>query len=84
MAFGFFGRRKAPTAAEQARRALEDDIRDAWEDIQGAYCAFDQVTDPDLIEAWNFEINARQARYNYLLRQWKRLTEPQAAEGAGA
>lgn len=42
----------------QARRALED-----------AYSGFDNVTDPDLIDCYIFELNSVMKRYKYLLEQ---------------
>ena len=40
-----------------------------------AYCGFNSASDPDLIESYVFEINALQARYNYLLRRVKELED---------
>ena len=42
----------------QARRALEN-----------AYSGFDNVTDPDLIDCYIYEVNAVMKRYKYLLEQ---------------
>ena len=42
----------------QARRALED-----------AYAGFDNVTNPDLIDCYIFELNAVMKRYKYLLEE---------------
>ena len=41
--------------------------------IAQAYAGFNAAGDPDLIESYVFEINALQARYNYLIRQVKAL-----------
>ena len=41
--------------------------------INQAYGCFNQTSDGDLIESYVFEINALQARYNYLLRRLKQL-----------
>ena len=38
-----------------------------------AYLAFNTTSDSDLIESYVYEINALQARYNYLLRRFKAL-----------
>ena len=84
MVFGIALRRREPlTEQETERLELEEELRHTREQLQRAFRAFNQVTDPDLIEAWNYEINAQQARYNYLLRQWKTLEEG-GAEEAGA
>lgn len=42
----------------QARRALED-----------AYAGFDNVTNPDLIDCYIFELNSVMKRYKYLLEE---------------
>ena len=54
--------------------------------LRQAYGAFDLVTDPDLVEAWIFEISAQRARYSYLLKQRKRLEQAsdEAAQGGAA
>lgn len=41
--------------------------------INQAYGGFNCASDSDLIESYVFEINALQARYNYLLRRVKEL-----------
>ena len=41
--------------------------------ISQAYGGFNTASDSDLIESYVFEINALQARYNYLLRRVKEL-----------
>ncbi len=47
--------------------------------INQAYGDFNTASDGDLIESYVFEINALQARYNYLLRRVKALEgEPEA------
>ncbi len=43
--------------------------------INQAYGGFNTASDSDLIESYVFEINALQARYNYLLRRVKELEE---------
>ena len=43
--------------------------------INQAYGGFNTTSDGDLIESYVFEINALQARYNYLLRRVKELEE---------
>ena len=42
-----------------------NDLRDALED---AYMRFDLATEPELVDACVYEINAAQSRYNYQLR----------------
>jgi ribose 1,5-bisphosphokinase PhnN len=41
--------------------------------IHQAYGCFNTTNDGELIESYVFEINALQARYNYLLRRLKEL-----------
>ena len=41
--------------------------------INQAYGGFNTTSDSDLIESYVYEINALQARYNYLLRRLKQL-----------
>ena len=41
--------------------------------INQAYGGFNTTSDSDLIESYVYEINALQARYNYLLRRFKDL-----------
>lgn len=52
---------------------LERELREARLQLQRAYDAFNLVSDPDLIDAWIYEINAWQARYSSLLKQRKEL-----------
>ncbi|MCH5256918.1 MAG: DUF2508 family protein [Lachnospiraceae bacterium] len=46
----------------QAKRALED-----------AYAGFDNVTNPDLIDCYIFELNAVMKRYKFLLEEASRI-----------
>ena len=67
-------------AEEQEASALERELRETRSRLQRAYDAFDLVSDPDLIEAWIFEINAQRAKYAYLLKQRKALEQEQTRE----
>lgn len=67
-------------AEEREVSALERELRETRSRLQRAYDAFDQVSDPDLIEAWIFEINAQRAKYAYLLKQRKALEQEQTRE----
>lgn len=58
--------------------ALERELREARLQLRRAYDAFNLVSDPDLIDAWIYEINAWQARYSSLLKQRREL-EPEPA-----
>ncbi len=59
---------------------LERELCETGRRIQQAYDAFNLVSDPDLIEAWVYEINALQARYAYLLKRRKALRAPVGEE----
>ncbi len=60
-------------AREEERRELTDSLARTRKLINQAYGGFNAVSDDDLIESYVFEINALQARYNYLLRRVKVL-----------
>lgn len=55
----------------QLQRCMEEVRRS----LNQAYTAFNMADDDDWIESCVFEINALQARYNYLVRQMKWLEE---------
>ena len=65
--------RRARDPAEAERRALMSSLSRTRAQINQAYGCFNQTSDGDLIESYVFEINALQARYNYLLRRLKQL-----------
>jgi len=66
-------------AREDERSALVTSLAHTRALINQAYGSFNAVDDGDLIESYVYEINALQARYNYLLRRVKELEgEPEA------
>lgn len=65
------GRSGARRRAAEARRELQETINATQAQLQRAYVGFNNARDGDLIDSYVFEINALQARYNYLLRQFK-------------
>ena len=67
----FSRRRRGPREAE--RRELMASLAHTRTLINQAYGSFNNACDSDLIESYVFEINALQARYNYLLRRVKEL-----------
>ena len=67
-----FGRRSAPDQTGERQELLKT-LADTRVLIHQAYSGFNQAMDSDLIESYVFEINALQARYNYLIRQVKSL-----------
>ena len=60
---------------EEERRDLISSLSHTRTLINQAYSGFNMASDSDLIESYVFEINALQARYNYLLRRVKELEE---------
>ena len=57
----------------EARQELLNSLNHTKTLINQAYGGFNTASDADLIESYVFEINALQARYNYLLRRVKEL-----------
>jgi len=55
-------------ARDNAMQPLFDELDSMRGALESAYARFDASTEPELIDACVFEINAAQARYNYLLR----------------
>ena len=64
-------RKKARYLAE--RQELIHSLSHTRTLINQAYGGFNSTSDNDLIESYVYEINALQARYNYLLRRVKEL-----------
>ena len=69
-------RRKAVPQEQGEIWLLERELCETSRRLQQAYDAFNLVSDPDLVEAWVYEINAQQARYAYLLKRRKALGVP--------
>ncbi|MCI8465431.1 MAG: YaaL family protein [Lachnospiraceae bacterium] len=55
------------------RAELWKDIRQTKETIDNALNNFDQVTDPALIDYYSYTLKAAGIRYQFLLKQAKRL-----------
>lgn len=53
----------------ESRVALIDNIKHTQGLLKEAYHCFQLTTDPDMIESYIYEINALQARHNYLSKQ---------------
>ena len=62
---------------EEEQRQLQSCMEEVRRSLNQAYTAFNMADDADWVESCVFEINALQARYNYLLKQAKWL------EGSG-
>lgn len=48
---------------------LKDELLLARNALENAYAGFDNVTDPDLIDCYIYELNAVMERYKYLLQK---------------
>ena len=75
-----FGRRKELARQEEERRQLMEGMRETRNQLNFAYAQFNAYSDPDLVDACVYEINALQSRYSYFVRQVKLLDA--AREGA--
>ena len=76
-----FGRRHtALRAREEERRQLVEGMRATRAQLNHAYAQFNLYSDPDLVDACVYEINALQSRYSYFVLQMKQLD---AQEDAG-
>ena len=56
-----------------ARELLLADIAKTQHALEVAYCGFDNVTDPDLIDCYIYEVNSALKRYRFLLQQAERM-----------
>ena len=74
-------RRKAAERREEERRQLMEGMRQTRDQLNYAYAQFNLYSDPDLVDACVYEINALQSRYSYFVRQVK-LLEAAAGEEA--
>ena len=76
-----FGRRRGLSRArEEERRQLLEGMQATRAQLNHAYAQFNLYSDPDLVDACVYEINALQSRYSYFVRQMKQLD---AREDAG-
>ena len=68
-----FGRNKAAQRREEERRQLVEGLKQTRDQLNYAYAQFNIYSDPDLVDACVYEINALQSRYSYFVRQVKQL-----------
>lgn len=54
---------------EIERNALLSDLEKTKKALEIAYCGFDNVTEPDLIDCYIYEVNSVLKRYKFLLEQ---------------
>ena len=71
-----FGRKKAAKQREEERRQLMEGMKQTRSQLNYAYAQFNVYSDPDLVDACVYEINALQSRYSYFVRQMKLLDDP--------
>lgn len=64
------------TVSEQdiERNALLSDLEKTKKALEVAYAGFDNVTEPDLIDCYIYEVNSVMKRYKFLLEQAARLS----------
>lgn len=54
---------------ELQKPTLQEELLQTRHALENAYAGFDNVTDPDLIDCYIYELNAVMKRYKYLLEQ---------------
>ncbi|HPF30156.1 MAG TPA: YaaL family protein [Lachnospiraceae bacterium] len=59
---------------EIERNALLSDLKKTKEALEIAYAGFDNVTEPDLIDCYIYEVNSIFKRYKFLMDQAARLS----------
>ena len=57
------------TIVDEHRLTLQEELAQSRFALEIAYSNFDNVTDPDLIDCYIYEVNAVMKRYKYLLEQ---------------
>ena len=65
--------RKRAAEREAERRQLMEGMKQTRDQLNYAYAQFNIYTDPDLVDACVYEINALQSRYSYYGRRVKAL-----------
>ena len=69
----YFGRTNAANRTisehEMKRNALLSDLEKTKRALEIAYSGFDNVTEPDLIDCYIYEVNAIMKRYQFLMAQ---------------
>lgn len=59
---------RCDVARDRSLQSLFTDLSEMRFALSQAYTRFNSTVEPELVDACVFEINAAQARYNYLLR----------------
>lgn len=66
---------------EISREQLLSDLKLTKTALDDAYTNFENVTDPDLVDSFIYEVNAVQKRYHFLLKQVQLMDMQNAIEG---
>lgn len=67
--FSFLPRPETKEKPKTLKECILEDLEKTKYELESAYSGFDNVTDPDLIDCYIYEINAVMKRYRYLLNQ---------------
>ena len=67
------GRKRRRNVRLEERRCLMEGVAQTRVQLNQAYAQFNLHSDPDLVDACVYELNAQRSRYSYLVRQVKRL-----------
>lgn len=62
---------KEDDVSEALRAATLSELDEALQNLRFARSCFSRATDPDLVEAWVYEMKSAESRYSYLLRRAK-------------
>lgn len=66
-------KREKKDSVYQIREQLKQEIETLQQSLETANSNFDNVSDPDLVDSYIYELNALSFRYKYLLRQMREL-----------
>lgn len=70
MYFGLSSRTNRTLSEEEIERnALLSDLEKTKKALETAYAGFDNVTEPDLIDCYIYEVNSVLKRYKFLMEQ---------------
>lgn len=64
--------KRRSTPQEEQRLALRLEIEKTEEELAVAYSNFQNVTEPELIDFYIYQVNAIQMKHQFLLREWKK------------
>ena len=73
-------KRQAKKLDQEYRRRVAE-LREIRSKLGRAYSAFDNVTDPNIMDACIFEISALRSRYNYAVMSIKNMNSEEIENG---